>query len=289
MSGVCRWRKLKEVALETSKKGKGGWRSWHSELQKRCFVNCLHVGSYVKRRESLIWVQERYKWDHGGSSGDDRHQTSRRIRAEANCPRCSSKQMDLTHRPRHLIPPPPPDSEEANPNPNPPNNTCKNGSGNGFQAVNLCPNCKTAYYFSPSKTSPLQGTFIEIGRAKSNSDKNNKLIDPQDYDKRSRPSSFWETLRSYGSEPPPPPSGNGIAVLTPPSPPFAPGLKVIRASPGNGNGNRAGDKTTWGGSNPRKKLPTPKEISQGLDKFVIGQERSKKVPSLYHTLYSCYL
>lgn len=33
-----------------------------------------------------------------------------------------------------------------------------------YQAVNLCPNCKTAFYFRPSKLVPLQGTFVEIGR-----------------------------------------------------------------------------------------------------------------------------
>ncbi|KAJ6975315.1 hypothetical protein NC653_031235 [Populus alba x Populus x berolinensis] len=48
--------------------------------------------------------------------------------------------------------------------------------------------------------------------------------------------SFWETLRSYGGDPPenwpqgipppPPPGGNGLAVHTPPGPPFAPGMLV---------------------------------------------------------------
>ena len=71
------------------------------------------------------------------------------IRANVNCPRCEH-QMPLlfSNRPLSI--------------------TAREPSG-VYQALNLCPNCKTAFYFKPFKLEPLQGSFIEIGRVKSDS------------------------------------------------------------------------------------------------------------------------
>ncbi|XVF23152.1 hypothetical protein REPUB_Repub13aG0013000 [Reevesia pubescens] len=82
-----------------------------------------------------VWSIWRQKWE--GTEEYDH------IRAEVNCPRCSNQMPVLfSNRPLSITA----------------------GEPGLYQALNLCRNCKTAFYFRPFKLVPLQGSFVELGR-----------------------------------------------------------------------------------------------------------------------------
>ncbi|KAJ7967929.1 CLP protease regulatory subunit like [Quillaja saponaria] len=197
------------------------------------FTNPLepHSSSCTKLRTlGFFQAQHRRKWD--GTTSDDRYD---HIRAVANCPRCS-EQMTIIFSNRPL--------------------SISGREPGVYQAVNLCPNCRTAFYFRPSKLAPLQGSFIEIGRVKGSENLEGNI--EKDCESNGK--------ESVGADPPLQSENNA-------APSF-------HGDGGGGGCSGETDGDGLGGANTKRNLPTPKEIKKILDEFVIGQEKAKKVLSV---------